>query len=115
MAQINGYKVRMPDGAIDVIPHGPVTEVVVGALSMTITTAESRTSVSVSFDLDDEDVEIPIVSIGKALCEQPLDVTEGMRELTAAGTSRVCIVCNGRRICVSNGCIDTPCGTICSP
>ena len=116
MALVNGYKVQMSDGTFaEVIPHGPETEVVVGALSMTITTIDSRTSVSVSFELDDDDdVEIPIVSVRKISLPEPSNVMKSMPELAASGISRRCFVCNGIRICVSNGCINTPCGTICS-
>ena len=115
MAHVDGYRLKLPDGtSAEVIPHGPRTEVVIGALSMTITTIDSKTSISVSFELDDKDVEIPVVSVGKASLQKPSNVMASKREVTASGASRQCIVCNGRRICVSNGCINTPCGSICS-
>jgi hypothetical protein len=43
----------------------------------------------------------------------PDDIKNGKAENPEVSLHRTCIICNGRRYCITNGCAGTPCGWIC--
>lgn len=115
MAYVDGYRLKMSDGTTaNVIPHGPEAELIVGPLLITVTTENSKTHVSVSFEVDEKSVDIPVVRFGKVRLQKPSKTVESQLEHTAGGVARRCAVCKGRRYCVTNGCINTGCGWLCS-
>lgn len=116
MAYVDGYKIKMSDGTtVNLIPQGKKeTELTIGPLTATVTKVRGKVRVSLSFFLTDKGIDLSIASVAKARIQKPTKFDESKEEQTAAGAPQRCGICQGRRYCIRNGCINIGCGWICS-